>query len=234
VQWKTRGAARGEPWSPHRLTNCCPHDQGAVVVLQLADEGRVRLGAPLSPYLPTIVPARRPPTAAEPHQRNPGLLAGSRSWQGAARGPQPAVVDGRGLPSSRARKPQFTAGAGYAYSNTDCILLGRSSWPLSATAGPRRYAGASSTPAPGSHLTHHSGAVRPQPDSHAHCAWTYGPEGLAFESRSRALGGHDGSVDGNLLSCGRTHPAKWRRYRPPLDLYGLPARPFTSADLYDR
>jgi D-alanyl-D-alanine carboxypeptidase len=96
-------------------------------VLQLVDEGRVALDAPVGAYLPGVVPNADRVTVRQLLDHSAGLpnYTGEPAFGGSLASdpgrvwtPPQLLAFVRGLP------PAFAPGAGYAYSNTHYVVLG--------------------------------------------------------------------------------------------------------------
>jgi D-alanyl-D-alanine carboxypeptidase len=96
----------------------------AALVLQLVEEGRLRLDDPVERWLPGLVPGGRSITVRHLLSHTAGLpdyVEDPRLRRGAG-----TAVDAEGARRARARAPTERAapGGGFAYSSTDYVLLG--------------------------------------------------------------------------------------------------------------
>ena len=83
----------------------------ATVVLQLVEEGQLGLDDPVAAYIPGLPPCPRchDPTAAQPHQRDPGLHPHGTFPRRSARTPRPRVEHRRVARVGRRRPAGFRA-----------------------------------------------------------------------------------------------------------------------------
>ncbi|MGA5699678.1 serine hydrolase domain-containing protein [Peterkaempfera bronchialis] len=109
----------------------------ATVVLQLVQEGRIRLDDPLARYLPGVLPGAGSPTVRQVLNHTAGVYnytedtrvlpditdpAATRAWL--ARGRWQTWTPQRIAALAAGHRPYFRPGTGWHYSNTDYILAG--------------------------------------------------------------------------------------------------------------
>lgn len=102
----------------------------ATVVLQLVDEGRIALDAPIADGLPSVVPDEQRITVRQllnhtsglyDYMKEPGMS--TNRWRGADRflGSHPDQL----LATAFRHPPYFAPGTGFRYSNTNYVVLGK-------------------------------------------------------------------------------------------------------------
>ncbi len=99
----------------------------AVLALQLVDRGQLRLDAPVSRYLPQVVPNGRNITVRMLLNHTSGLFSytGDEAFMaGLASDPQRVWTEAELLAVAFAHEPNFAPGTGWSYSNTNYTLLG--------------------------------------------------------------------------------------------------------------
>jgi D-alanyl-D-alanine carboxypeptidase len=97
----------------------------AAVVLQLVDEGKLRLADPVARYLPGLVPAARQITIRDLLNHRSGLVNFTDFGTWMAQAEQSSTTRPRdAVRFAASHEPAFRAGSRWSYSNTNYIALG--------------------------------------------------------------------------------------------------------------